>query len=115
MFDQNEEIETEIIGQVTGFNSFKNYKSEQVTFVNILCNSKELEEPIEQRFNHSTKWSKLNLKKDDKIKFKAKIKRMEFVVHKTERWHDSWDRLPFELRDIEVQIEIQYPKQIIKL
>jgi hypothetical protein len=74
-----------------------------------------MEEPIEQRFNYSSKWSKFDLKKGDKVKFKAKIKRMEFVVHKTERWHDEWGRLPFELTDIEVQIEIQNPKQIVKL
>jgi hypothetical protein len=115
MFDHNKKIETEIIGQITGFNSFKNYKDEQVTWVNILCNSKDLEDPIEERFNYSTKWNKLNLKKGDKVKFKAKIKRMEFVVHKTERWHDDWGRLPLELTDIEVQIEIQNPSQIIKL
>jgi len=115
MFEQGEKTDSEIIGQIIGFTSFKNYKGELITYINIKCYSKDLEESIEESFTYSKNWSKFELKIGDKVKFQAKIKRMELVVHKTQRWHDERGTLPLELTDIEVQIQIKNPKLIVKL
>jgi len=113
MFDPIDKIESEITGEVLRFDySFSENLSDKII---INCFASCLESPIEQRFNHSSKWQKLNLKIGDKIKFLAKIKTTTFTVHVTERWHDDWGRLPAYLTDIEEQIDIQNPKQIIKI
>ncbi len=94
----------------------ENHPSQAKHYVQIKCEGSDLDGRPETRyFKYSDKWKKLNLKVGDKVKFRATIKTTEVVVHKTGRWYDPWDRIPFEDRDIEIPRDIQYLKQIQKI
>lgn len=114
LFDNIKKEGIEIIATVKKIDSLYTYKGD-IQRIALLCDSEKLEKNSEAYFNYSSKWSKLNLKSGDKLKFRAILKTTTVTIHKDERWIDDWGTLPAHLTDKVDFIEIQSPKQLVKL
>ncbi|HTJ48701.1 MAG TPA: hypothetical protein VL443_04530 [Cyclobacteriaceae bacterium] len=110
-------IESEIIAIVKDIITHRITDFDKPPFreIVLICNSESLPPNFEASLNYTVMWIKMNLGIGDRIKFKAKVKKSTYFVHRTERWVDNWSTLPADMVDTEEEIEIKNVKQIMKI
>lgn len=102
-------------GTVLNIRQSIHFKDKILEYITLWCTSEEFEIPIEYTFRYSSKWKSLNLQEGDAVKFLVTLKRYSHFVHKDYRTNDTWNVIPPELREVVEEIELQRPKQIVKV
>ena len=116
MLDTIKKAEAELSGVVKGFSRFHDHESGKIVHEIIIeCEAMDSTRPVEARFNYSNRWNRLGLKKGDKVSFTATIKTNSGTTDHTQKESGSWKMFSIELFDFKDLIEIQNPRQIIKL
>jgi len=115
LFEPESKPNVKVRGTVLRFDQSTNYKGETLKYITLWCSSDELEIPNDYSFKFSSKWKSLNLIEGDTVEFLVTLKKFSYFVHKNYRKTDGWDILPPEMREEVNQIELQRPKQIIKV
>lgn len=115
LYEPESKPNIKVRGTVLRFDQSTNHKGETLEYITLWCSSDELDIPSDYTFKYSSKWKVLNLTKGDTVEFLVTLKRFSYFVHKDHRTTDSWDILPPELREEVNQIELQRPKQIIRV
>lgn len=108
-------IESSIVGEFIDLYYCNRFTDKERVNIIIKCFSEFLNYPVEEMFNYSMKWQKLNLVKGDKVKFNGTIYETISHVHVTKGTLDKWRSLPPHLsKEIKIY-DIKRVKQITKL